>query len=524
MESSRGSIRLVFVFALFALVSAVPLRVSAAPAAGGTLTVAMSTFSEGTFLPWNGSTGRKFYLDTIYEYLTYLDLKTQEPKPGLAEKWEMSKDGKTFTFWLRKGVQFHEGWGEFTSEDVKYSLERIIDPKAIAGPSSPLRKAIAKVEAPEKYKAVITLNAPDIEFVGGYLSNGLIVPMVCKKYVSEKGDEVANAHPIGTGPYTLAEYKKGVSIKLRIVGGVEKHWRVRPEFQTITFLAVPEESTRVAMLKTGEADLAPINYDSIPAVKAAGLKLISVHQNWGPVIRMGGLAAKFPNPAVPWAKKEVRQALNYAVDKNAIVKGIFHGEAASAGVDFPAPEFVGIAPYPYDPQKAKKLLADAGYPNGFDLTLRTFTTTPGAELPVIAEAVAMQWQAVGVRVKIVPTDWTSLRGAWTTGKATDVAWTHRGLAFSSALAGLQAAFITPSVFASYSNAETDKQVGEIEKELDPKKRAVLCKKMGEYLRDEAANVYLVLANEPFGASKNVGSWPALSQQVTNIDLISRSAK
>ena len=500
---------------------------SSAPVPTGTVVIGMSSLHEETFLPWNGGAARKYYLDPIYEYLIYLDPETRQPTPGLATKWEMSKDGKTWAFWIRQGVQFHEGYGELTSEDVKYSLERLIDPKSVVGPASTMRRLIKKVEAPEKYKVVVNLNVPDIEFDLGYMSNGLCLQIVSKRYLETKGDEAANAHPIGTGSFTLAEHKKGVSIKLKTIEGVEKHWRVKPDFQNTTFLVVPEESTRIAMLQTGEVDLAPINYDSIDSLKASGLNVFSVKYNWVPIIRLGGLIKTDPkryNPNAPWADKRVRQAMNYAVDKEAIVKNIFRGQAAPAAVDIPAREWFEISAYPYNPQKAKQLLADAGYPNGFEITLKTFTTTPGAQLPMIGEAVGMYWQAVGLKVKIEPTEYPTLRQAWTGGggKANDYVWTHRGLAFTNTASGLQTVIIAKSVFATYVTEETEVKMLEIDKELDAKKRSLLIKKVGEYLRDEAAHVFLVFANEPYGASKKLAKWPTLSEYATNIDLITRS--
>jgi peptide/nickel transport system substrate-binding protein len=485
------------------------------------LVVAMSTFSEGTFLPWNGSTGRKFYFDTIYEYLVYLDPVDLEPRPGLAERWESSPDGRVHSLWLRPNVEFQGGWGELTAEDAKYTLDRMRDPNAIAGPSSPLRKMIARVDAPERYTLVITLNEPDIDFVRGYLSNGLSVPIVCKRYVESKGDAEANSHPIGTGAFELEWHQKDVAIRVAARAGSSPHWRVRPQFRAIEFVSAPEEFTRAAMLQTGEADLAPINYDSIEAMRASGRRVHFVSRNWAPVIRLGGLNEKQPNPKAPWAKREVRQALNYAIDKRAIVDTIFHGHATPAGADAPAPEWLDLSAYPYDPARARQLLAAAGYPGGFEISIRTYTTNPGAELPIIAEAVALYWQAVGLRVSIAPTTWTSLRGAWTHGRIGEIAFTHRGLPFASTLAGLQASVMTASLFSSYANRETDARVAGIASSLDPRERRRRVRDLGEYLRDEAAAVYIAFAHEPYAASEKVGHWPALSQQGTNVDLITR---
>jgi peptide/nickel transport system substrate-binding protein len=500
---------------------------SAAPSGGptGTVVVGMSSLHEETFLPWNGGFARTFYLSPIYEFLVYINPETGALVPGLATKWEMSQDAKTWTFWLRQGIQFHEGWGEVTADDVKYSIERLIAPDSIVGPSSPMRSLIAKVEAPEKYKVIIYLKNPDPELDRGYFGSGQALWIVCKKYLETAGDKAANTHPIGTGPFTLLEAKKGSSIKLKVIDGIEKHWRVKPDFQNITFLIVPEEATRVAMLRTGEVDLAPINFDSIESIKASGINVFSIPTSWTPVIRFGGLVQ--PKPARykadnPWVDKRVRQALNYAVDKEAIVKNIFHGMAKPAMVDNPCREWLNIKPYPYDPAKAKQLLAQAGYPDGFKITLKTFTTSPGAELPIIGEAVAMYWQAVGLKVTIVPVDYPSLRAAWTTDKALDYTWTHRGQAFPTSLVAINASYVSSSSFCIYATEKTDSMIKAISEELNPKKREDLTRELGEYLGDEAANVFLAFANEPWGASKNIGKWPTLSVAPVNIDLITRA--
>jgi peptide/nickel transport system substrate-binding protein len=488
-----------------------------------TLVVALSTLEAETFLPWNGGGGRTTYLAMIYDYPLYLDPVTVEPTPGLATKWEMSKDGKTWTFWLRQGIQFHEGWGELTAEDVKYSMERVKAPDSVAGSASSLRKLVAKVEAPERYKVVFYLTSTDLEFDGGFMSNGSqAMVVVCKKYLETVGDEKANAHPIGTGPYTLAEFKRGTSIKLKTIEGVEKHWRVTPEFKEVTFLAIPEEATRVAMLKKGEVDLAPISYDSIDTIKASGLKIVSIPRNWTPVIRLGGLIMTDPkrsNPQAPWADKRVRQALNYAVDKKAIIKNIFKGEASPSGSSVSLADFLDLEPYPYDSRKAKQLLTEAGYPKGFPITLKTFTTNPGAELPMIGEAVAMYWKTIDLDIKIAPTDWGTVRGEWTGGKANNYAWTHRGLPPTSVLTSLMADFDAASLFSSYVTKETEAWINKIVSEFDAKKRKQLTREFGQYLRDEASGVFLVNANEPYGASKKIGNWQTVGARPQNIELI-----
>ena len=505
--------------------TAVPTEAPAVPE--GSLTVALSTLEAETFLPWNGGGGRTPYLELIYEYLVYLDPETEEPTPGLATSWEMSDDGMSWTFEIREGVPFHEDWGEVTAEDVAYSIEKIISEESIAGPAGSMRKLIESVEAADTYTAVVHMLVPFPELVRGYLTDANQTVIVCKEYVESVGEEEANLHPIGTGAYTLAEeHQQAQPVVLKVVEGVENHWRVTPEFETITFLNVPEEATRVAMLLAGEVDLAPISYDSIETIEAAeGLHIASVPRNWSPLIRFGGIMDPEVNPDLyvaenPWNDLKVRQALNYAVDKEAIAKEIFHGQAEPGGSSMPVPPFFDLEPYPYDLDKAKDLLAEAGYPDGFPITLKTFTTNPGAELPLIGEAVALYWEAIGLDVTINQTDWGTVRGEWTGGQALDYVWTHRGLAFGDPLTALNTDFgLNP--FTTYATADTMAMLTELGEEFDAEARDQLAWDMATYVRDQATGVFLVFANEPYGASEQVGNWPTIRTRPQNIDLITR---
>ncbi|MBI5649320.1 MAG: ABC transporter substrate-binding protein [Chloroflexi bacterium] len=492
----------------------------------GTLNIALSTFESETFLPWNGGVARQSYLLMIYDVLVYSDPKTDEQKPGLAEKWEMSADGKTWTFYIRKGVQFHDGYGELTAEDVKFSFEKMIAKESVGSPAQLLRNIIDKVETPDPYTVVVSLKTPYVGLVGGYLNDtNAGGSIVSKKYVTTVGDEKANAKPVGTGPYMLAEeHKKGGPIKLTTVAGVEKHWRVTPDYQNVNFLLVPEEATRVAMLKTGEADMAPISYDSIDTVKQSGLSIVSIPKNWSPLIRFGGIVTTDPkryDANNPWAKKEVRQALNYAIDRAAIAKTIFKGEATPVGASMPLNVWSEIPAYPYDVAKAKQLLTQAGYPNGFPLPLRTFTTNPGAELPTLGEAVALYWKAVGIDVKIVPSDWNTVRGDLLGAKANSYLFVQRGQPFVDFQAGFDLEYDAANMFAIYATPEVIAKYTQVKGELDPKKREQLAREFGLFVKDEATNVFLVSANEPYGVSKKVGQWSSIRMRPQNIELIAR---
>ncbi|MGQ9427380.1 ABC transporter substrate-binding protein [Gilvimarinus sp. F26214L] len=523
MKLRPGFGRWISIFALcLSVVAAVAAR--AESWSDSTLRVAMSTLHEETFLPWMGGGGRKVYLDTIYEYLAYVDPQTHALQPGLATDWNVSPDGKVWTLNIRRGVEFHHGWGEVTAKDVKYSLERLIDPSAVSGPSSSMRNIIEDVAVAGEYQVVIRLKRPDIAFVQGYLSNAMQAMIVSRRYVEEVGERAANRKPVGTGPYVLDAYRSGVSVTVKTVVDVDNHWRSRPDFERVRFLAVPEESTRIAMLRAGEVDLAPVAFDSVAGLKRYGINIISISNSWSPIIRFGGLvetATEFYNPKVPWQSKKVRQAMNYAVDKETILEAIFHGEGRVAGTDFPAQVFFDIPPYPYDPERAKALMKEAGYEDGFSVTLKTFTTTPGAELPIIGEIVGMYWEAIGIDVHIVPIDWITQRTAQVNGKATGFVWTHRGIAFPTPLVGLQASYSSDSVFATFANEETESRLEAIENTLNPEEREQLIREMGQLIREEATGLFLIFSNEPYGASDRIESWPSLSQHVTNVDLIKR---
>lgn len=523
---ARSQIMRALAFALSLLALAATTGSCAAPKRPDTLIVALPTFAEGTFLPWTGGGQRKGFLDPIYDYLAVIDPDTGIPGPGLATDWSVSDDGKQWTFHLREGVQFQRGWGEVTSEDVAFSLKMITSPESRAGPASPLRRLIESIETPDPHTVIINLSRPDPELALGYLANAQQVGIVSAKYVQEVGPKKANAEPVGSGPYELEFYRRESLIRLKIRDDEENLWRTNPQFENLEFYSVPESSTRVAMLKTGEADIAPIRFDDIEDLEASGLRVRSVEQSWSPVVRLGGMVQSGDryNPDNPWADARVRQAMNLAIDKRAIIDRIFAGEGAIAASDTPVNAWRDLNPYDYDPDTARQLLAEAGYPDGFPLLLKTFPTTPGAELPTVAQAVALFWKAVGIDVEIELIDWTSLRVAWTSGTARDFVWTHRGFPFTSAQNGLEAGFDAQSVFAAYSSPELQAMLDSHAAQLDPDLRRAELETIGQHLRDNAANVFIAHINEPFGISDKVGDWTITASNALNFEGIEKAVQ
>lgn len=515
---ARGRLAAIATFAVAVSSAAIP------PASAAELTVALPTLSDETMVPWAGSGQRKTYLDMAYEYLVYLDPETGEPVPGLAESWEMSPDGMTWTFHLREGVPFTGGHGDMNADDVKYSIERLIGEDSRAGPASTMRRTIDSVEATDAHTVVVNLKLPDFALARGYFGASQQLGIVSKSYVESLGDDAVTAAPVGTGAYVLESQSAGSNVVMTLRDDIDlaDHWRVHPDFETVTFVVAPEEATRVAMLQTGEADIAPVSFDSIPALRDSGIAIVSAEKTWSPVVRMGGLVlndeARY-NPDAPWSDVRVRQAMNYAVDKQTIIDELFQGEASVAASDTPVQAWDSVQPYPYDPDMARELLADAGYPDGFNITLKTFVTTPGAELPLMAEAVALYWNDVGIRTTIEPVDWPAMRSDWTEGRATDFVWTHRGFPFANPANGLEAGFVSASLFASYASDELDAMIDSYVKEQDLALRETKLTEIGQYLRDQAAAVFIALANEPYGVGSKVANWPINTAYVWNFDQV-----
>ena len=249
--------------ALLATLLLVAVLAGPAAAQGKTdLTVALSSFSTEVLDPVLGGHVVKYYMSLMFDYLVGVTPDGQLSKDsGLATRWENSADYKRWTFYLRKGVKFHTG-EEATSEDVKFSLQRAIGKRSTTGYAGPLRTLIVDIETPAPDRVVIVTKDPTL-IIPTYLSRslsteGMILP---KKYLEAIGDDAFAQKPVGSGPYKFVEQVTGSHIKL---AAVDNHWRIGvPRFKTVTFKLVPEETTRIALLRRGEVDIADVSRDRV---------------------------------------------------------------------------------------------------------------------------------------------------------------------------------------------------------------------------------------------------------------------
>ncbi|HXH10065.1 MAG TPA: ABC transporter substrate-binding protein [Alphaproteobacteria bacterium] len=488
----------------------------------GELRIAFAFLGAQRLIPWAEvpSGGIKQYQMLIYDYLVgCTDDGQLSNETGIAQRWEEAADHLSWTFYLRQGVRFHDGT-ELTAEDVKFSIDSLFEPKAVSALLGPAKGAFKEVEVKDPYTVVIHLKQPAVflpwNFSCATGSEGMILP---KKYFQQVGADAFARSPIGSGPYKVVKNAIGSSIELE---AVDRHWHVGvPRFKRLAFLLVPEESTRLAQLQTGEADIIAVSRERVPDVKAAGFTVFSklndqvvavyMQQQWDPV---------------PIADKRVRQALNYAIDKEAIMRFVFAGQGVPAAM-YPIGSY-GVAggadpnlePYPYDPQKAKALLAEAGYPNGFETKIYSYVTGDLPEIPRLAEAVADYLGRVGVRAKITPMDRAALstkRQARTlSGDLLPWSTPNRSLAIHIATI-MQTLHHSKATFTSTADPALDKMIEAALAATDVEEVKRLVGEMHRYLYENANNITIGEIHTNYATNKKVTSWD-LGRNLYDINL------
>jgi peptide/nickel transport system substrate-binding protein len=379
----------------------------------GTLTVAVATFGNERWLPHLYVGAEDIVLKPLWENLLNRDAKGNLI-PMLAERWEVLDGGRTWKFHLRKGVRFHNG-SELTAEDVKFSFASIAR-EGSANSLAPEFRQIKSMEIEGPYTISLRFEKPFVTF-GNRVTHGLFASVAyiqSRKHIDTAGEDGAERQPVGTGPWKLVEHVRGDRI---VYEAVENHWRAVPHFKRLVFLKVPEPATRMAMLRAGGADVIEIGGEYVEELTNVGVRTLTMPNVAAVWVILGGQWPTKPtyDPKVPWAlpdaerARKVRLALNLAVDKKAIFQQVLGGIGTPVGTVnyYPTDPWISEAllkPLPYEPTRAKALLAEAGYPNGFEITMN-LTAWPGrGYLPDVGEAVATYWEKVGLKVKRRPVD------------------------------------------------------------------------------------------------------------------------
>ena len=394
----------------------------------------------------------------------------QAMAPSLAESWTVSRDGLTYEFVLRKGLKFHNG-DPVSAEDVKFSFERY---KGVA--ASTMKAHVAAIEVVDAHRVRFRLKRPWADFMTFYATPATgaawIVP---KKYVERVGDDGFKKAPVGAGPYRFVSFNPGIELVLE---AYETYWRKTPSVKRLVFKSVPDESTRLAMLKRGEADIVY----SIRGALAEELRRtpgLTLKPTLGTFTEWVALNDQW-DPKSPWADRRVRLAANLAIDRKAINEAEYLGFGKITSSIIPQDfEFAWVAPpHPYDPARAKQLLAEAGYPRGFDAG-EVFTDM--VYVPT-AEAVANFLQAVGIRAKLRGLERAGFQKSDLERKLKPLA--RVGSAASGNAATRIEAFVLSNGNRSYGGfPDIDGLYQEQAGELDPKRRAVILHKIQQLMHE-----------------------------------------
>ena len=391
--------------------------------------------------------------------------------PSLAESWTVSADGLVYEFVLRKGIKFHNG-EPVTAEDAKFSFERY---RGIFAKT--LKERVAAVEAPDPGRLRIRLKQPWPDFMtfyGGRAAGaGWIVP---KKYLEKVGDDGYKKAPIGAGPYKFVSFTPGVELVLE---AFDQYWRKTPHVKRLVLRVVPDHATRVAALKRGEVDIAFLISGELAEEvrRTPGLTLKSVFPSNHWLI----FADQF-DPKSPWHDKRVRLAANLALDRRTLNEAATLGLSKITGSFIPSHfDFYWPAPpYPHDPARAKRLLAEAGYPSGFDAG-EFF-----CDLQVCpwGEAMMAHLKAVGIHLKMRPLERAAFFGGVAEKKYRNVVYLFVG-ASGNAATWMEAHAISGGTYAYGGFPDLDGLFREQAVELDRKRREATLHRMQQIIHERA---------------------------------------
>ena len=382
----------------------------------GDLRVVVESLGNETLDPTRGpATTTKLYLPLMYDSLVGANQENTEisKETGIAKDWKISADGKVYTFYLRQGVKFQNG-DDLTAEDVKFSLERATGPNATSSLAGVFKKAIDHITVDDPSTVSIYLKEPKFSFLldisSLVCSESMVVP---KKYIEKVGEQGFADAPIGSGPYRFKKRTAGFSVDLE---AMPHHWSVGvPRFANVSIIAVPEQNTRLTMIRSDQADVISIarryvkDFEKdgyIVATKPAAFQMqILINNQW--------------ETDSPLHDKRVREAIAHAIDSKAILNGLLLGAGDLnrcwvTDIAYPARPTGLCDPDKFDPKLSRQLLAEAGHPNGIDITFRSYPTPGVPEKLEVDQAIAGYLQAVGIRAKVEVGEYGAYRSEWPT--------------------------------------------------------------------------------------------------------------
>ncbi len=466
----------------------------AAAAPTGEVKVALAA-EPNTFDP-HLTVGRntQIFIANVYDGLTARDAGGNLI-PALAQSWKRLNQ-TTWQFALRKGVKFHNG-DDFNADSVKFTLDRAANPETKATISSEV-STIAGTEIVDAFTVNVTTKTSD--FLLPVRLGELFGLMLSPKHTNAMGKEAIATKPNGTGPFKLVSWTKNEKLVLE---ANETYWRGAPKVKAIVVRPILEDAARIAALQAGEVDLiAPVPHVRIAELQRNDKLVIKTIA--APRIFHVTIDVRKP----PFDNVKVRQALNYAVDVNAILKTLYfgHGTRLATVVDKGALGYdPSVQPYPYDPNKARALLAEAGFPNGFEVEFDSFTGSI-ADHSKPAEAIVGYLQKVGIKVKANVFEFSTFGPRRVQNQTAPL------FIYSIGDAYLEPSWVIRwltqgGLGMHYKNPKLDEMLTKIEATDDPKKRAPQYSDVQKLLKEEAPFIFLYQADAAFGMSARVDYTP-----------------
>ena len=461
-----------------------------------------------------------------------------EAAPLLAESWSISDDFLTWTFNIRKGVQFHKGYGEMTAEDVVWSYSHWITNTKHARASALQRfwdHPEGNVDIVDSHTLVVNTGEamPDVIMSEFHrVPSGIATWITSKKQHDELGMEAADKDIAATGPWEIVEHRPAQYWRMR---AVEDHWRKTPYFAELEFQEIPEQSTRLAGFQTGQLDTFVMAFDSIPLVQAMeGARLMQVpdqaagemllHFHGGLYFNVGtdDQEAAY-DPDLPWVSsnteigspeweqaRKVRQAMVRAIDVPTIVDTLLQGYARPSpvgvgGYSYSAHRFPDIPPLEYNVEEARALLSETGYSEGFSITLIPALRGAPAEVEV-AEAIAVMWEDIGIDVKLQKLPYGTYRPT-VIGRTFNGATNH-ATSPSNTPARLYNALQNRGSFVRHTHPYLDDITIRTQKAVSLDERTKLEAEVGKFMYDESIYASLYMWNAVWAVGPNIDdkSW------------------
>ena len=492
------------------------------------LRVAITPPYAENLLGWRVGGTNQGILQPMQENLIQRDYENWAPLPMLASEWSVAPNGQDWTFTLREDIPFHKGGDTFGASDFVFSMQLWSHPESqggysdlwdsLLGPEGDERSIIIEelgvastVEIISDNEMILHLGRPELDLLA-YASDAFTDPLIYSlAWWQEVGEQGYGADPVGTGPWQFINYDQGTKLEYERVP--YEHWRVTPDFETLTYFFAPEDLTRVAMLRTNEADIAEIPRELQGSIIDEGYAIsqstLPAFMVW---VAIGGqYLDDVRDPNDPNTNVLVRQAMNHAIDRNAINEAYFDNKMelmANTGWHPTDPSYNSTWEIPaYDPDMARQLLAEAGYSegNGPHAVFLAGNLVGVPELKEIAIPMAEMMKDVGFDIDLTVGEFQPIRTKYRAREMQNTIWTHR-TGFWPSWRNLRVYFVSPALAGAVYMTEypfVEESYNTYQSSIDLDERLQLLKDMGNFMYDQNATIPLGFLFAEFGINPEV---------------------